>query len=259
MNKVAYFKSGMAAATSIRMDAGPPYAEVPDIRTFFGGKGGSGVYQAIINQTPPHITYVAGFLGHDALLRMKRPAQSNIGIDISSKVVSAWKKARLHSSLNLTILEGDFLAMNPNIWGESTTFLYLDPPYPMSTRKSRRDRYDYELTNMEHARLLGKIVEASCMVAISSYPNSLYDDCLSGWRYIDFQAQTRHGVATERLYMNYDEPEELHDYSYLGTDYKDRERIKLKFDRWVANFEALPVQEQNMRIDYLNSTKFKTA
>lgn len=96
------------------------------------------------------------------------------------------------------------------------------------------------------------------MVAISSYPNALYDDRLKDWRYIDFTAQTRRGAATERLYMNYPEPDELHDYSYLGSDYKDRERIKLKFQRWVCSFESLPTIEQNMRINYLNQ-KNKTA
>jgi len=193
-------------------------------------------------------------------MRLKRPAKVNIGIDISSKVTTAWRKAVLHGALyNLEILEGNFLALNPCIWDYESTFLYLDPPYPLQTRKSSRDRYEHELSIKEHEMLLNKIIAAKAMVAISTYPNPLYSSHLKDWRYIDFQAMTRRGPATERLYMNYDEPEELHDYSYLGTDYKDRERIKLKFDRWVANFEALPVQEQNMRIDYLNSTKFKTA
>ena len=246
MSKVASFK--------------PPYIDVPDIDSYFGGKGGSGVYQAIINQIPPHNAFVSGFLGHCAILRMKRPASLNIGIDISSRVVSAWQKAILHGPMKrLEVLEGDFLAINPSVWDYKSSFLYLDPPYPMEVRKSSRDRYDYELSYMEHEILLNKILDAKCMVAISSYANPLYDDRLKDWRYIDFTAQTRRGVAIERLYMNYDEPDELHDYSYLGDDYKDRERIKLKFQRWVANFDGLSIQEQNMKIDFLNSTKFKTA
>lgn len=52
MNKVAYSNA--------------PYVDVPDIDTYFGGKGGSGVYQAIINQIPPHNSFVSGFLGHCA-------------------------------------------------------------------------------------------------------------------------------------------------------------------------------------------------
>ena len=39
-----------------------------------GGKNGAGVYQAIINQMPPHQTYIEGFLGSGAVLRMKKPA-----------------------------------------------------------------------------------------------------------------------------------------------------------------------------------------
>lgn len=237
----------------------PPYADVPGIDTYFGGKGGSGVYQAIINQIPPHHSFISGFLGHCAILRMKRPAQLNIGIDISSRVVAAWQKAILHGSMKrLEIVQGDFLLLNRNIWDQESAFLYLDPPYPMEVRKSSRDRYDNELSYMEHELLLSQVASAKCMVAISSYPNALYDDRLKDWRYIDFTAQTRRGAATERLYMNYPEPDELHDYSYLGSDYKDRERIKLKFQRWVCSFESLPTIEQNMRINYLNQ-KNKTA
>src|SRR5688572_15356621 len=46
-----------------------------------GGKNGSGVYQTIINLMPPHEVYIEPFLGSGAILRMKRPALRNIGID----------------------------------------------------------------------------------------------------------------------------------------------------------------------------------
>ena len=248
MNKESYSKPTVSA----------PYAAVHGIKSYFGGKGGSGTYQALINQIPPHHTYVAGFLGHDAIFRMKAPAMDNIGIDISSRVIRAWKQATLYHPLsekNTWFLEGDFLAMNRNVWDTAGTFLYLDPPYPMETRKSARNRYDYELSTTEHEVLLSKALAANCMVAISSYPNALYDARLKGWRYIDFSSRTRGGTATERLYMNYPEPTELHDYSYLGSDFKEREQIKIKFGRWINNFESLPALEQNMRIQYLSHHK----
>ena len=46
-----------------------------------GGKNGSGVYQTIINLMPPHEVYIEPFLGSGAILRMKRPALRNIGMD----------------------------------------------------------------------------------------------------------------------------------------------------------------------------------
>jgi site-specific DNA-adenine methylase len=42
-----------------------------------GGKGGAGVYQAIINQMPPHEVYIEPFLGAGSVLRTKRPAALN--------------------------------------------------------------------------------------------------------------------------------------------------------------------------------------
>jgi DNA adenine methylase len=49
--------------------------------TYPGGKNGAGVYQAIINRMPPHSVYIEPFLGGGALMRLKRPAALNIGLD----------------------------------------------------------------------------------------------------------------------------------------------------------------------------------
>jgi hypothetical protein len=47
-----------------------------------GGKNAPGVYHTIINLMPPHQTYIEPFLGAGAIMRLKRPAALNIGIDI---------------------------------------------------------------------------------------------------------------------------------------------------------------------------------
>jgi len=55
-----------------------------------GGKNGSGVYQKIINQMPPHKIYVEPFLGGGAVMRYKRPAGTNIGIDKDPEAINLW-------------------------------------------------------------------------------------------------------------------------------------------------------------------------
>ena len=50
---------------------------------------------------------------------------------------------------------------------------------------------------------------------------------------------TRGGIAIERLWMNYPEPAELHDLRYLGSNFRERERIKRKKARWQAKLAKL--------------------
>jgi len=47
-----------------------------------GGKGGAGVYQTIINNIPPHDTYIETHLGGGNILERKRPAARSVGIDL---------------------------------------------------------------------------------------------------------------------------------------------------------------------------------
>ena len=56
-------------------------AMLKGMATYPGGKNGPGVYQRIISLMPPHQTYIEPFLGGGAIMRLKRPASLNIGID----------------------------------------------------------------------------------------------------------------------------------------------------------------------------------
>jgi hypothetical protein len=44
--------------------------------------------------------------------------------------------------------------------------------------------------------------------------------------------------------MNYPEPFELHDYSYLGDNFRERERIKRKKARWTERLKSMPALER---------------
>src|SRR5215217_1661753 len=46
--------------------------------TYFGGKSGSGTYQTIINQIPPHRVYIELFGGMAGIFRHKREAQYSL-------------------------------------------------------------------------------------------------------------------------------------------------------------------------------------
>lgn len=212
-----------------------------------GGKNSGGAYQTIINQMPPHETYIEAFCGSAPVLRFKRPARANIAID-----VDAISCANL-ASLNLPRLEiicGDaraFLACYPWTGAE---LVYLDPPYLMSTRSSGRAIYPHEFaTEAEHLELLSLLLtitaEAGSRIVISGYASGLYDELLCSWRRVSFPMVTRGGtMADEVLWMNYPEPMELHDYRYLGSGFRERERIKRKMARWTGRLHRMPTVER---------------
>ena len=213
--------------------------------TYPGGKNGSGVYQWIINQMPPHKIYVEPFLGGGAILRNKRPAPvASIAIDVDARAVQAFTTP----IPNLRLICGDALEKLDymQILVEPTTLVYCDPPYLMSTRSTKQAYYTHEFASEEeHTFLLRILRRLPCMVMISGYASALYDHHLAGWREETFQTVNRAGKPTiEHLWCNFPVPMELHDYRYLGSTFRQRERIKRKQARWRARLAKMESQER---------------
>lgn len=230
--------------------------------TYPGGKNGAGAYQRIINHMPPHSTYIEAFLGSGAVLRNKRPADRNIGMDRRSKAIDLCMELAVGSTSHLSLYEDDALEMlpvvetlldNTRLIDRPDTLIYADPPYVMGTRKGG-DLYEFEMTDADHIRLLDILTAARCMVMISGYRSPLYDDRLLGFHRIDYMAQTRQGMVPESLWLNFPPPVALHDYSHLGGNYRQRERIKRKKARWAAKIEKMDRQERLAIMDVLTIT-----
>jgi hypothetical protein len=210
--------------------------------TYPGGKGGAGVYQTIINQQPPHELYIEPFLGGGSVLMAKRPASTTIGIDADRSVIARWRGAR-----GVELLAGDAIAYLQKRGGElgSEALVYCDPPYVMASRDRSRPIYLHEMTDAQHARLLAVLQGLRCMVQVSGYYSEMYAKALSKWRLIRFMAMTRGGLREECLWMNYPAPTALHDYRFLGEDYRERERIRRKVTRWSSRIASLPRLERD--------------
>lgn len=158
------------------------------------------------------------------------------------------------ASCEYVFIQADALEFLSSFSFQGDEFVYLDPPYLMSARRGQRDLYRYEFGSRdEHLSLLSLIRTLPCMVAISGYWSRLYHNMLDGWRVVTFQAHTRQGMATEYLWMNYPEPTMLHDYRYLGSNFRERERIKRKAKRWVKRFLELDSLERHAIISELNA------
>jgi hypothetical protein len=283
-----------------------------------GGKNGAGVYQRIINLMPPHQTYVEPFLGGGAVMRLKRPAALNIGLDLSSSAVETFKAALVatigdaagtvspvpamaaaivdsgdgpraglvgsgdahrRTSSNSSILpEGSpdlargpglrptsadlpmldptspvwairpgcglaFLEQSSSLMASGSTLVYCDPPYLRSTRSGGR-LYEFEMTDVDHRRLLRWAIAARCRVMVSGYWSGMYSRSFRAWRCVKFNAMTRGGLAEECLWCNFEDAAALHDYRYLGENFRERERIKRKTLRWKNRLARMPMLER---------------
>lgn len=248
-----------------------------------GGKAGSGVYQTLINQIPPHDVYISATAGHDAVLRYKRPASRNIAIDLDPEPLKWWAGYRddveLHNCDGIEWLRMNFgfyvldpaaeksgLRSQVDSFGvgrpsrlpaskysdaspggprASRTFALLDPPYPAWVRTSGKLYKFDQLGRSFHERMLETARRLPCMVMICCYPNEYYDAQLSDWRSHDYFSVCRSGERrAERLYMNYPEPVELHDYRFLGKCKRERERIKRQQATLRKKLANLPPRER---------------
>ncbi len=81
-------------------------------------------------------------------------------------------------------------------------FMYIDPPYILSTRAAKQ--YRYEMTDADHERLLKRLLQSKAKIMLSGYESEMYDDYLSGWEKLQFSSCAEHGKPRiETVWMNY--------------------------------------------------------
>lgn len=217
--------------------------------SYLGSKAASGVYQKIIAEMPLHDTYIETHLGSGAVMFFKPLAARTIGIDVDE---NAFKLTRERwSEMGKTpprwnLYHGDAVGFleREDFTQHGRVLVYSDPPYLLETRTSRA-RYRHEYTVADHERLLACLMSLpeNVSVILSGYPSQLYDETLAGWRSKEFQAMTRGGVRTEKIWMNYQEGR-AYSHTFAGKNYNDRYRIKRKAQRWKEKFAALPPAER---------------
>lgn len=212
--------------------------------SYLGSKAASGVYQKIIAEMPPHDTYIETHLGGGAVMLRKPPAMCNIGIDVDGQTLEDF--AHEHNRLYIDLVRADAVDYlnSYDFYRAGRVLIYADPPYLPETRTGNA-RYRYEYSVADHERLLSCLVSLpkNVSVILSGYPSQLYDERLTGWRSKEFQAMTRGGVRTEKIWMNYPEGR-AYSHTFAGKDYNDRHRIKRKAERWRAKYAALPPAER---------------
>lgn len=215
-----------------------------------GGKNGAGVWQWICGLMPTHAYYAEPFVGSGAVLRRKLPALRTVALDVDPSVAAWWTKQVKWPGLEFTRGCGlQWLEAAQAQELDDDWLIYCDPPYPHATRNPGKLKvYAQEWDDAQHARLLAVVKSLPCLVMVSSYASPLYDRALHGWQRQTRWCMTRGGKRQEVLWCNFVTPAgpvvagEVG--RVTGDNWRERERIGRKQQRWQENYRRLPRHER---------------
>lgn len=203
-----------------------------------GGKGG--LYRRIIRLMPPHDVFIETHLGGGAVIRHKKPADRNIGIEVDPIVLAGWPAEEYP---HVELVNDEAVSYLEKFQFAGSELVYCDPPYLASTRKRERV-YRCDYAEKDHIRLIEVLRRLPCAVLISGYESGLYNELLSGWTKITFTAASHTGLRTEIAWMNYTPPEVPHDLSFIGNTFREREQTKRRHMRLRSRIERLSGAEK---------------
>ena len=207
------------------------------MKSYFGSKAASGLYQNIIAMMPPHDTYIETHLGGGAVMKRKPPTRNNIGLDLDPQALASFQCD--YPVQLIGECAHDYLAKYEFTGRE---LIFCDPPYLVKTRSSDR-KYHFDYTEQDHIALLELLKSMPCHIILSGYPSALYEEHLGAWNNLELQAMTRGGPRTEKLWFNF-KLDQLYWARYAGKNFTDRQRIKRKAESWGRRYQALPKAER---------------
>lgn len=228
------------------MQPGKPRFNLPGYPSYFGGKGAPGTVRTIINAMPSHDIYIEPFLGTGRLLRHKHPAPfGSVGFETDPDLVRAWESVR---TPDIHIAQADALRGLPQLIAHlrdqgarpERILVYCDPPYLMHTRRSAAMVYHREWCVKDHIAFLMMVASLSCKVMISHLPCPEYSTALEAWHTFTFHNVTRHGRQLEQVWCNFPPSADLHEYTYIGSNFRERERFKRQFAILQRRVATLP-------------------
>lgn len=183
-------------------------------------------------------------------MRHKKPALRNIGIELDPRVIDQWKRS-LPEICELVNADAAEYLNNFSFKGEE--LVYADPPYLAEVRNRKRV-YAYDYTYKDHENLLGLLIKLPCMVMISGYESELYNDLLSKWNVYKYNAKTHTTIREECVWFNFALPKELHDSSFLGSNYRQRQVIQRRQQRLRAKIASMNSIERSELIQWINDS-----
>lgn len=222
-----------------------------------GTKGGSGVWQRIISEMPPHRVYIEPFWGRGTIARAKKPAEYTIGCDLDDDAIQDGRGyALMFQTCGIRWLCDYFQLFLPFYrranftfggvpWDEH--FVYLDPPYFGCS-----GHYKHELTIDQHVLLCEMFMQLPCKAAMSGYWNELYDKLAC--RHIRIPTVNRAGQRVDEIvWLNYGPLRRYHDVRFVGKDRRERERIQRRVRNWKASLKRMQPAERQAILEACQS------
>jgi DNA adenine methylase len=201
-------------------------------------KARPGLVQTIISEMPEHDVYIEGFAGRAAVFHEKRAAAFSYLIEAdpvhchSARSQIAGKPAK--------IIHGNVLDKVPKLRAvrePTKTLAYFDPPRLLSPPENYFNSEEF------HEAFLDMALKLSCRVMIHGLRSDLYDRKLKNWRKVGI-TYVNHRPHLECVWCNFPKEVYLHDPRYLGNNYRQRERIKRKHQRWQGKFGRMERSER---------------
>ena len=217
-----------------------------------GGKAKT--FHHVVNLIPPHRVYIEPFLGLGSVMKAKKRAETEFGIDLDKRALemSNLKDSGVH------LVQDDGIGFLHNFPFEGHEVVYCDPPYYPEMRK--RDRvYKYDLCHHDHIRLLDLVTQLNARIIVSGYDNDIYRQYLKDWRIYTYSSKAHDGLREEFLWYNFPSTSELHDYRYLGSNFRERQTIQRRLKRIKHRLGKLTAQERSLLLEWLTTRENPSA
>jgi DNA adenine methylase len=107
----------------------------------------------------------------------------------------------IHNRLSQVIIDNKDIFDLIDQYDKENVFLYLDPPYIQSTRKSDT-RYNIEMNDEQHTKLVNRLLNFKGKFLLSGYNHDIYNILTEKFNKLDFKTSNN---SVETIWKNYNE------------------------------------------------------
>jgi DNA adenine methylase len=253
LDKTCYTPDNKSLKNSATVSSMPAAKEINiqdhlEQKHYTGQKTASGIIEFLLNATPKANVYVEFFCG-SAVFSNKiselSPNSEQLLCDKNNEVRQFIAPILSYNFQNCCYSQLDLSKL---LDGTKKIFIYADPPYLFSSRRSGRKYYKFEMSDDDHMHFLSYVQSLSAFgiqIMISHPKCSLYDKILKGWHTKEIKCSSRRGTYFECIYTNYDPSQiDLLTYDFLGDGFVDRQRINRSISNILRKIENLPLQHR---------------